>query len=556
MPAFRALLALALAATAVAACAPAGMSPAGAPGVALPAGLVVDAGQGPAGLVVRPVIAPPPGRQLLAAVQPNTAATIVHLIVKVYEGTAPETYVTEADVPSVAFGSPITFVGLRNNRTYRVRAHAYASAGVDDQISIDASSYTDIVVGMNDTPAVANLPVLLVDVPFSGLATSAGLAITPGGHMTTGAEMLMIGVPLTDTCFVGTWAGMGDPGYDDGPSGSVTFDDPMDVACVGKALFVVDRNNHAIRRITDGEVTTFAGDGTAGTDDGTGTGARFDTPVAVCADAAGNLYILEHGSGAPQLQRVRKITPQGVVTTLAGGPRGGSVPTCTGAAAAFADPGGLAVDPAGTFLYVADTQNQVIRRIDLLDAGLQTTTIAGQQNVPAHVDNALGTAAAFFEPAGVAVDLAGDVIVADTANAAVRKVAVTSAGNPVTTVAGTLAAPQGQVDGDASGARFRSVADVAVDAQGNILVLDNSDVISYPTESNSLRKLTYGAGGVLAVTTLAGSGFGHAEGMGTGAGSDASWGIARGLGLAVGGDLYFAATADQRVRRATMEQLQ
>ncbi len=545
----RPLLTLVVAAATVAACAPAGMSPPVAPVAVKPAGILVDVGQGRAGAVLTPLVttaqAPAAGRRgadraLMAQVQENTAATIVHLVVKVFEGTGPEVYRTETDVPAAALGNAITFVGLRDNRTYRVRAYAYASAGQDDKISIDASSFTDIVVGDDDRPTVANLPVLLTSVPFSGRATATAIAIANGGHQTDGAEMLTLGEPLDEFVFVDELAGDASPGYVDDTYANARFDSPWEVAAVGRAIYVADSTNHVIRRIdVDGLVTTFVGtQGVQGTTDGPAGTALFDNPRQLTADAAGNLYVLQHGSGAyPPTQLVRKITPAGVVTTIAGGPRDGSVPSCIGSAARFADPNGMAVDPAGTYLYIGDAHNQVIRRIDLTDPQFTTTVIAGSQNQTGSANGAVGTSARFLYPGTLAIDLEGNLIVAD-GNPHVRKIDVNAGGFPVTPIAGDPVAPA-QVDGGVAAARFRNIADLAVDAQGNILVLDNGDG-GVAGETNRLRKITFGAGGAITVNSLAGNGYGHVVGPGLGVGgARGEWGNARGMTLDAVGELIF-----------------
>ena len=235
------------------------------------------------------------------------------------------------------------------------------------------------------------------------------------------------------------------------------FDLPFGVAVDAAGnVYVADAGNHRIRKVTAaGVVTTLAGSGVAGDDDGTGTAAQFDLPSGVAVDAAGNVYVADAGN-----HRIRKITAAGVVTTLAGSTFG--YLDGTGAAAQFNSPFGVAVDAAGN-VYVADTNNERIRKITA--AGV-VTTLAG--STFGYVDGT-GAAAKFNFPLGVAVDAVGNVYVADAQNNRIRK--ITAAG-VVTTLAGSTL---GFADGTGAAARFANPFGVAVDAAGNIYVADTAN---------------------------------------------------------------------------------
>ena len=225
--------------------------------------------------------------------------------------------------------------------------------------------------------------------------------------------------------------------------------------------------------------TTFAGlAGSSGTNDGVGSTARFYYPKGVAVDGDGNVYVADGVNST-----IRKITPAGAVSTLAG--QAGSVGSVdgTGSAARFYDPHGVAVDGDGN-VYVADTVNQTVRKVS--PAG-EVSTLAGLARNIGSADG-IGSDARFYEPSGVAVDGDGNVYVADSINCTIRK--ITPAG-AVSTLAG-LAGSYGSADGTGSAARFDDPQGVTVDGAGNVYVAD--------TYNHTIRKVT--PAGV--VTTLAG----------------------------------------------------
>jgi hypothetical protein len=213
-----------------------------------------------------------------------------------------------------------------------------------------------------------------------------------------------------------------------------------------------------VNKITPaGVVTTLAGQyGTSGYTDGTGTAAQFDaTPILGGIDAAGNLYISETSN-------IRRVTPAGVVSTFAGPATGeqGYVDD-TGSAARF-EQWGLAVEPDGT-IYVADYGNEVIRKVTA--AGV-ATTLAGQHGNYGYADG-VGLAAQFRAPMYAAVDANGSIYVGDQGGMMVRK--VTAAGTVTTLAGGTV---NGFVDGQGTNARFYGIQGIAIGPAGSIYVLD------------------------------------------------------------------------------------
>jgi len=253
----------------------------------------------------------------------------------------------------------------------------------------------------------------------------------------------------------------GAAGSADGLGGQARFQFPQGVAVdrVG-TLFVADRGNHTIRKMTAaGVVTTLAGSpGLSGSANGTGSAARFNAPSGVAVDTAGNVFVTDANN-----HTIRKVTAAGVVTTLAGSPGNHGTANGTGSAARFYYPNALALDSAGN-LFVADWNNNTIRKVTA--AGV-VTTLAGLAGSYGTADGSAAEAR-FQGPVSLAVDTAGNVFVADNSNHTIRK--VTAAG-VVTTLAGSPG-DSGSADGTGSAARFYGPQGVAVDRDGNLFVAD------------------------------------------------------------------------------------
>ena len=209
------------------------------------------------------------------------------------------------------------------------------------------------------------------------------------------------------------------------------FDSPVGIAIDGSGnVYVADAFNHSIRRITpSGAITTFAGSGTPGFADGTGTAAQFNNPVDIDFDAAGDLIVADALNHS-----IRKITPAGVVTTIAGSGSAGSSEGM-GTAAEFNTPYGVASDGSGN-IYVADYNNFKIRRISATNV---VSTLAG--SIKGFTDGT-GSAAQFDGPISLDISTTGNIYVADAFNNVIRE--ITTAG-VVTTFAGTGAV--GATDG-------------------------------------------------------------------------------------------------------------
>lgn len=250
----------------------------------------------------------------------------------------------------------------------------------------------------------------------------------------------------------------------DGSLTTAGFASPTDVIVRGNNIYVLDAggglNGASIRMISGTAVTTIAGGGAKGSVDGTGTAAHFGNCWGFAMDASGNFYVADANN-----YKIRKVTPAGVVTTLAGTGGIGSV-DATGTNASFNAPFDMAVDKDNN-IFVSDESNNKIRKIT--PAGV-VTTFAGS-GATGSADGT-GTAASFNTPQGLTFDKNGNLYVADSYNSKIRKI---TPDGVVTTIAGTGDA--GLTDGPAKTALFAYPSDLTVDANGNIYVADGNSVI-------------------------------------------------------------------------------
>lgn len=268
-------------------------------------------------------------------------------------------------------------------------------------------------------------------------------------------------------------------------------------------------------------ITTLAGQTTnGGFADGTGTNAQFYYPYDVATDPGGNVYVADYGYGT-----IRKLTPTGVVTTLAQG---------------FSAPLGVAVDVASN-VYVADFYDQVIEKVT---PGGIVTVLAGTIDVMGAADGTNGNAL-FNYPWGIAVDSVTNIYVADSANNTIRKITPRGANWVVTTIAG-LAGSTGTADGTNGNARFNNPGGLAVDTARNLYVAD--------TLNHTIRKITPDATGTnWIVTTLAGQAGkpGSRDGTGIGTQSYAQFFSPSGVAVDGSGNVYVADTDNDLIRKIT-----
>jgi sugar lactone lactonase YvrE len=356
--------------------------------------------------------------------------------------------------------------GLTANTTYYVRA--YATNG-------SATAYGDVVkFTTRNTPVQTATVSTIAGTTTNGFANGPGLSAMFDGPTTIAFNKVAGNIYIGDTfnnlirtmTTAGVVGSLTNPtlGYANGSLSSALFYGPKGMAfdAAGNA-YVADMGNNVIRKITPGGVvSTFAGTGVAGNLDGAGTVAMFNGPTGVAIDGAGNLYVVDKGNNM-----IKKITAAGVVSSIAGYSASAWIGyvDAVGANAKFSRPVAIAVDAAGTKLYVADPGNNAIRVITLADATV--TTLAGRPELTDLVG----------EPTGLALDASGNLFVADQTG---RVIEITP-NNGLYTIAGSLN-NAGYVNGTGTAARFNSPQGITIDAAGNIYVADFGN--------NTIRKIT------------------------------------------------------------------
>jgi uncharacterized delta-60 repeat protein len=301
---------------------------------------------------------------------------------------------------------------------------------------------------------------------------------------------------ITRAGVVTTLAGSaGLAGSTDGTGSAARFYLPMGVAVDGAGtVYVADTFNLTIRKISSaGVVTTLAGSaGLAGSTDGTGSAARFNYLQGAAVDSTGNVYVADSDN-----HTIRKITPAGVVTTLAGSAGLAGSTDGTGSAARFYRPRGVAVESGGN-VYVADSNNNRIRKIS--SAGV-VTTLAGDGG--AGSTDGTGTAARFNFPVALAVSSAGTLYVADTSNSTIRQITSTGVVNTI----GGLAGRDGHETGIGSSARFYGPVGVTASSSGVVYVTDRNNRVVQGQPAGFQPVVTRGAvsGSDTTVATLNGT---------------------------------------------------
>ena len=452
--------------------------------------------------------------------------------------------------------------------SFSVQAGGRPAPTIQWQVSTDAGEHWSDVPGAT----AAQYTIEATSAADNGKRVRAMLSNVHGSTASNAAQLTVDAItPATLTLVAGN---LGGPGSVDGSGAAARFYEPAAVARDAAGIvYVADTRNHTIRRITPaGAVDTLAGAaGDRGSSDGIGAAARFDNPMALAVDAAGNIVVADTGN-----RTIRRITPDGTVSTVAGA--AGQSGSADGAAAQarFASPVALAFDAAGR-LVVADADNCTLR---LVGADGAVSTLSGAAGDCGSTDGPAADARLSF-PSALALASDGVLYVADRGNATLRRVAADGA---LTTLAGVAGEP-GTTDGNGSAARLGDVAGLAAGAGGSLWLSeaqngtlrrctaagDVSTVVDYPAlGSGDAPRFNRpgglaadGSGGVLladsgnhvlrtvtpggVVGTLAGAA--ALSGSSDGAGAAARFYAPRGLALDAAGRLLVADTQNHTVRR-------
>ena len=411
---------------------------------------------------------------------------------------------------------------------YNISAPSSAAGGHTEEggttstfnVSLKAAPWEDVTVSVSssDTAEATVSPATLT---FTSANYSATQQVTVTGVNDSdidGHEEYQISLSAANQGEATTLAGSGTGTFANGTGTAASFNLPKGITSDGTNLYVSDTDNNRIRKIviSTGEVTTLAGSGTAGFADGTGNAASFYYPRGITSDGT-NLYVADESNN-----RIRKIViSTGVVTTLAGSGTA-TFADGTGNAASFKNPRGITGD--GTNLYVADTDNNKIRKI-VISTGVVTTLVGSGT---ATFADGTGNAASFYNPKGITSD-GTNLYVADYGNHRIRKIVIST--GVVTTLAGS--GTEAFADGTGTAASFSQPSGITNDGT-NLYVADYGN--------HRIRKIVIETG---VVTTLVGSG---TAAFADGTGKAASFNHPRGITRA-GTNLYVADRASNRIQK-------
>ena len=377
---------------------------------------------------------------------------------------------------------------------------------------------TTLLSGLGLAPKVAVYPGLISTVAGTGVwgysgdgrAASSATTRNPQGVAVDSLGNLYIADSVNQvvrevnsiTGQISTVVGNGGVGYtgDGGPATKATLNNPASIAFDGAGnLYIADQGNNAIRKVdaTTQQILTVAGGGLRASgpdglgDGGPATSALLNGPNDVTVDAAGALYIADSMNGL--VRRVDAVT--GVISVVAGGGNGsGSDGIGDGAAAGNSrlnDPLSVALDASGN-VYIADTGNSMIRRVDATSKII--TTVAGNGISGYSGDLGPATSASLQSPAGVRLDSAGNIYIADKGANVIRQ--VNSASGLIRTIAGTGAQRYVGDGGSPINATLNAPAGLALDSNGTVYVADLTN--------NAVRKIVFGATPVPFPITLVG----------------------------------------------------
>jgi sugar lactone lactonase YvrE len=369
-----------------------------------------------------------------------------------------------------------------------------------------------------------------------GPATSAQLKSPYGMAVDSAGDLFILDsdnhcIRKVSSGIITTVAGNGSKGYggDGGPATSAQLNKPLGAALDSSGnLYIADSENCRVRKVSSsGIITTVAGNGfvTFSGDGGPAVLAQLKNPIAVAVDTAGNLFITDEAN-----RRIRKVSASGIITTVAGNGNWGISGDGGPATSAMLTPFGIAVDSAGN-LFIVDNNAYRIRKVSA--SGI-ITTVVGYGYSGFKGDGGPATSAQLQNPFGLAVDSAGNLFIADTMNRRIRKVS----SGIITTVVGNGMQGNGGDGGPATSAQLNYPVGVAVDSTGNLFIAD--------AWCPCIRKVS--PSGI--ITTVAGNGstgYGGDGGPATSAQLQSPFGIA----VDTAGNLFIADTDGHRIRQVS-----
>lgn len=403
-------------------------------------------------------------------------------------------------------------VGLSSSsfQTPTATALSASALSVSAGQSVDLTATVTSVAPYTLTPSEGTITFLDGNTPLGivsvvgGQATLAGVVLPIGSHAISAhyddsqGNFASSETALQPNSPVFTIVGNGNQGYsgDNGPASAAMMDGPQNVATDAAGnIYIADEFNNVIRRVdyATHQITTIAGTGVAGFtgDNDQATAAQLNLPTAITFDANGNLLIADQGNSA-----VRRVDHQtGIITTIAGtGVAGYSGDNDLATAAQLSFPRGVVADVAGN-IYISDSDNDVVRMVDHTTGVI--TTIAGTGIPGFSGDNGQANVASLFSPQGLALDAAGNLLIADRLNARIRELNLST--GVITTIAGTNSFGYSGDNGLATAAQLNRPSGVALDAVGNIFIAD--------VQNYSVRRVDAVTG---IITTVAGTGvFGY-----------------------------------------------
>jgi Bacterial Ig-like domain (group 3)/PKD domain/Beta-propeller repeat len=413
-------------------------------------------------------------------------------------------------------------------QTETFTAHVSSQAGIPN---------AGTVTFLDGTTALGSAPVNEGTAVLQPVTLSLGLHVVTASYSGDGVNFSRSSSVLGPSSVIQTVAGTGNEGDtgDGGPATSAELDNPYGIAVDAAGdLFIADALNNSIREVNAAThvITTVAGTGTAGYNgDGiAATSADLNQPIAVAVDAHGNLFISDTGN-----ERIREVNAAtGLISTVAGtgnrGDNGNGIPATS---AELNLPFGVAVDSAGD-LFIADYGNELVREVNA-STGL-ISIVAGTGNPGYNGDGILATSAELSSPTGVALDSAGDLFIADAANNLVREVSAST--HLISSVAGTGTAGYNGDGIAATSAELNSPEGVAVDAAGDLFIVDHFN--------QRLREVSAVTG---LISTIAGTGTAGYNGDGIPANTaELSYPSPTGVAVDAAGNVFVSEFDTDRVR--------